>query len=154
MAMMGLCEPVWRLPTVPPQPASEAKIEQVAGGRGTAGVSRCKQRSKKSFDNKPAKYTEEHFRSFRRFQARPEQRRDPRRRARSLLQDRLARERLGEEGHSRSAFAWARIVDMSIDPARQPLLIKPRIPVKRFDVEQRRPHRSRRIQHSRRLLCR
>ena len=29
MAMMGLLEPVWRLPLVPPQPASEAKIRQV-----------------------------------------------------------------------------------------------------------------------------
>jgi 4-hydroxy-tetrahydrodipicolinate synthase len=29
MAAMGLCEPVWRLPLVPPQPASQARIEGV-----------------------------------------------------------------------------------------------------------------------------
>ena len=29
MAMMGLLEPVWRLPLVPPNPANEAKIEKV-----------------------------------------------------------------------------------------------------------------------------
>jgi len=28
MAMMGLCEPVWRLPMCPPQPATEAKLRQ------------------------------------------------------------------------------------------------------------------------------
>jgi 4-hydroxy-tetrahydrodipicolinate synthase len=34
MAKMGLLEPVWRLPLVPPQPASQAKIEQVLKGAG------------------------------------------------------------------------------------------------------------------------
>ncbi|HEU0138328.1 MAG TPA: dihydrodipicolinate synthase family protein, partial [Bryobacteraceae bacterium] len=29
MALMGLLEPVWRLPLVAPQPASQAKIEKV-----------------------------------------------------------------------------------------------------------------------------
>ena len=29
MAMMGLLEPVWRLPLVPPKPESQAKIEKV-----------------------------------------------------------------------------------------------------------------------------
>ena len=29
MALMGLLEPVWRLPMVPPSPASLAKIEKV-----------------------------------------------------------------------------------------------------------------------------
>lgn len=29
LAAMGLCEPVWRLPLVPPQPANQAKIEAV-----------------------------------------------------------------------------------------------------------------------------
>ena len=34
MAMMGLIEPVWRLPMVPPQPASQQKIEKVLEGLG------------------------------------------------------------------------------------------------------------------------
>ena len=34
MARMGLLEPVWRLPLVPPQPASQVKIEQVLKGAG------------------------------------------------------------------------------------------------------------------------
>ena len=29
MALMGLLEPVWRLPLVPPRPASLARIEKV-----------------------------------------------------------------------------------------------------------------------------
>ncbi len=39
MARMGLLEPVWRLPIVPPQPASQQKIEAVLEGLGLlAGV--------------------------------------------------------------------------------------------------------------------
>ena len=34
MAMMGLLEPVWRLPLVPPRPESQAKIEQVLQSLG------------------------------------------------------------------------------------------------------------------------
>jgi hypothetical protein len=32
--MMGLIEPVYRLPMVPPQPASQAKIEKVLDSLG------------------------------------------------------------------------------------------------------------------------
>ena len=39
MARMGLLEPVWRLPMVPPQPASQQKIEAVLESLGLlAGV--------------------------------------------------------------------------------------------------------------------
>lgn len=34
MAMMGLIEPVWRLPMVPPQPPNQQKIEKVLDGLG------------------------------------------------------------------------------------------------------------------------
>jgi 4-hydroxy-tetrahydrodipicolinate synthase len=34
MAMMGLCEPVWRLPMCPPQPATEAKLRQTLAELG------------------------------------------------------------------------------------------------------------------------
>ena len=34
MAMMGLCEPVWRLPMCAPQPATEAKLRQALGELG------------------------------------------------------------------------------------------------------------------------
>ncbi len=34
MALMGLLEPVWRLPLVPPQPASQARIEKVLEAAG------------------------------------------------------------------------------------------------------------------------
>jgi 4-hydroxy-tetrahydrodipicolinate synthase len=39
MARMGLLEPAWRLPLVPPQPASQAKIEGILEQLGLlAGV--------------------------------------------------------------------------------------------------------------------
>jgi 4-hydroxy-tetrahydrodipicolinate synthase len=34
MALMGLLEPVWRLPMVPPSPANRAKIETVLQSAG------------------------------------------------------------------------------------------------------------------------
>ncbi|MEB2362691.1 MAG: dihydrodipicolinate synthase family protein, partial [Bryobacterales bacterium] len=34
MALMGLLEPVWRLPLLAPQPASQAKIEKVLQALG------------------------------------------------------------------------------------------------------------------------
>ena len=34
MAAMGLLQPVWRLPMVPPSPSSQTKIEQVLDGLG------------------------------------------------------------------------------------------------------------------------
>jgi hypothetical protein len=37
MALMGLLEPVYRLPMVPPKPASLAKIEKVLEIRRPAG---------------------------------------------------------------------------------------------------------------------
>jgi 4-hydroxy-tetrahydrodipicolinate synthase len=37
MALMGLLEPVWRLPLVPPQPQSLAKIEKVLESLGLLG---------------------------------------------------------------------------------------------------------------------
>jgi 4-hydroxy-tetrahydrodipicolinate synthase len=40
MAMMGLCEPVWRLPMCPPSGQSQAKIEAVLSAAGLAGSSR------------------------------------------------------------------------------------------------------------------
>jgi 4-hydroxy-tetrahydrodipicolinate synthase len=40
MAMMGLCEPVWRLPMVPPSEPSRAKIEAVLKAAGLLSASR------------------------------------------------------------------------------------------------------------------
>jgi 4-hydroxy-tetrahydrodipicolinate synthase len=40
MAMMGLCEPVWRLPMVPPSDQSRAKIEAVLQSAGLLSASR------------------------------------------------------------------------------------------------------------------
>jgi 4-hydroxy-tetrahydrodipicolinate synthase len=34
MAILGLCEPVWRLPMCPPQPATEAKLRQALAELG------------------------------------------------------------------------------------------------------------------------
>ncbi|MEO8131050.1 MAG: dihydrodipicolinate synthase family protein, partial [Bryobacteraceae bacterium] len=34
LALLGLLEPVWRLPLVPPQPASQTRIEQVLTSAG------------------------------------------------------------------------------------------------------------------------
>jgi 4-hydroxy-tetrahydrodipicolinate synthase len=38
MALMGLLEPVWRLPLVPPRPESQAKIEKVLMSLGALGL--------------------------------------------------------------------------------------------------------------------
>jgi 4-hydroxy-tetrahydrodipicolinate synthase len=38
MGLMGLLEPVWRLPMVPPAPASMAKIEKALEAAGLLGV--------------------------------------------------------------------------------------------------------------------
>ena len=55
MALMGLLEPVWRLPLCPPKPANLAKIEKVLESLGSAGGPEraCRLRSKKLFDHKP-----------------------------------------------------------------------------------------------------
>ena len=51
-------------------------------------------------------------------------------------------------------FRMGGIVDMSIDPMRQPFFDKSTYPVQQFDRAGRRAHRARRIEHSRRLLHR
>ena len=102
MALMGLLEPVWRLPLVPPQAASQSGQDRKGAGSGRpAGPNRpcCRADIEKLFDEKPETYTEEHFRLFQAFKdalnsgavraAEP----DP------SSPQRLARERLGQEGH-------------------------------------------------------
>ena len=50
-----------------PQPATEAKLRQALGELGTAEC--LMQQIEEVFDNKPAEYTEEHFRLFHDFKA-------------------------------------------------------------------------------------
>ncbi len=105
MAMMGLLEPVWRLPMTPPSEANRAKIEAVLKSSGlsrrcwTSSGARMRTEIEKLFDEKPATYTEEHFALFQRFKQALNRGRDPLGRAGRVRAQRLARERLGEERH-------------------------------------------------------
>ena len=102
MALMGLLEPVWRLPLVPPIAENQQKIEQVlecASDCSPRGAC-CKLKSRALFDIRRQLYTDEHFALFQRFKealnagevraAEPD----------DVSAERLARERVGEEGHS------------------------------------------------------
>ena len=124
-------------------------------GAGRPGTPEClMQRIEEVFDNKPAEYTEEHFRLFYDFKL-----------ALNSGAIRAAEPDSGpktgwrvngwvKKGILLRLPHWAPIVDMSIDSARQPWFDKATYPVKRFDVERRRSYRARRLQYPRRLLCR
>ena len=102
MALMGLLEPVFRLPMVPPSRGSLAKIEKVLEAVGLAREgARCRLKSKQLFDDKPAAYTRRPFPTVRRVQSRAERRAACAPPSRTPpTRHRLARERLGEERHS------------------------------------------------------
>ena len=54
MALMGLLEPVYRLPMVPPKPENLARIEKVLESVGLSGESvRCRLKSKRSSTTNP-----------------------------------------------------------------------------------------------------
>ena len=76
MALMGLLEPVWRLPMVPAAAAASlAKIEKVLEAVGLLRESaRCRLRSSSCSTTSRRTYTDEHFAPFRRIQARAERR--------------------------------------------------------------------------------
>ena len=105
------------------------------------------------FDAKPARYTEEDHQLFRAFKE----------------ELNAGRVRSAEPDSSQASGwrtnAWVKkgilvgfrmgtIVDMSIDPAKQPFFDKDTYPVRQFAPERRRAHRARRIEHSRWLLHR
>ena len=133
MAMMGLLEPVWRLPMCAPQPATDSQDRQSLTTSDSLNAS-VQTEIEEVFDNKPADYTEEHFRLFYDFKlalnsgairaAEP----DP------GSSDRLARQRLGQEGHPARLPPGRR--RRHVDrPVRQPWLDKATYPVKRFAVD-------------------
>jgi len=108
MAEMGLLEPVWRLPLVPPR----RRIRRASGAcskrSGWSAARRPCPRSRgfmlpsqieRLLDEAPAHYEEEHFWLFRDFKAALKPRRDSRCRTGCLREIRLARERLGEKGN-------------------------------------------------------
>ena len=64
MALMGLLEPVFRLPLVPPKPENLAKIEARSKASVAAEVHALHAEIEKPFDENPARYTDEHFGSF------------------------------------------------------------------------------------------
>ena len=70
MALMGLLEPVYRLPMVPPSQASLAKIEKVLEAARPAGErASCRLRSS-AFSRRSRQTTrDEHFRLFAEFKA-------------------------------------------------------------------------------------
>ena len=88
MAMMGLLEPVWRLPMTPPSEANRAKIEAVlkscglppALNRASSGA-RMQTEIENLFDEKPADVYRRTFRAVCAIQAGAESGRDPRGRA-------------------------------------------------------------------------
>ena len=98
-------------------------------------------------------YTTNTFELFRALQAGAEPGRDPRRRAGSVRENRLARERLGEERHpARLPHGRHR---GHVDRRRAAAFFdKATYPVKQIHRRRRRAHRARRLQHSRRLLHR
>ena len=110
-------------------------------------------RSKSSSTTKPAEYTEDHFRAVRRFKRRAERGRDPRGGARSVQPTGWRVNGWVKKGIL-LGFRMGAIVDMSVDPARQPCFDKATYPVKRFGADERRSHRARRIEYPRRLLHR
>ncbi len=109
MALMGLLEPVFRLPLVPPKPENLAKIRSALESVGLgAGRPMLHVEIERLFDENPERYTDEHFASFPAIQGCAERGRDSRGGARCSVADRMARERVGEEGDSARASAWAR----------------------------------------------
>ena len=75
MALMGLLEPVYRLPMVPPGPASLAKIEKVLESVGTARESaRCRLRSNASSTTSRPPTPPSTSRLFARIPSRPQRR--------------------------------------------------------------------------------
>ena len=123
---------------VPPSEASQAKIEQVleaVGFGATAFVSNrepvAEQPSKKLFDNKPEQYTPEHFALFAQFKA-----------ALNAGEIRAAEPDASQPSGWRVngwvkkgillGFRIGGIVDMSIDPQRQPFFDKSTYPVRQF----------------------
>ena len=75
MGLMGLLEPVYRLPMVPPSAANLAEDRKGAGSRRPAGErARLQAEIEALFDEKPAAYTDAHFALFAAFQERAERR--------------------------------------------------------------------------------
>ena len=68
MAMMGLLQPVWRLPMVAPHRIDEAAFARYSQYLRLARMIQQTNRSN-VFDNKPATYTEDHFRLFHDFKS-------------------------------------------------------------------------------------
>ena len=100
MGLMGLLEPVYRLPMVPAQPGQPGQDREGAGGVGLAGEGvGCRLKSSIFSTRSPASYEAGHFRLFAEFKTALERRARTRRRARRLPRHRLARQRLGKEGH-------------------------------------------------------
>ena len=99
MALMGLLEPVWRLPLVPPQPHNLARIEKVLKAWISLGrCPCCRLKSSGSSTNRRI-LSGRAFRAVQPLQGGSERGPGARRRAGRLPDQRLARERLGEEGH-------------------------------------------------------
>ncbi len=154
MALMGLLEPVYRLPHVPARRRQPGPDRKGAGERwACSGACRLQAEIERLFDEKPAAYTDDHFRLFAEFKAALNEGRDPRRRAGRRLAHRLARQRLGQERHPARLphGRRGRHVDRREPPA---VLRQVHLPGEALDRGQRRAHRARRLQHSRRLLHR
>ena len=109
MALMGLLEPVWRLPMVAPKPENLAKIRGALEAVGLVQQAYADSAEiERLFDENPARYSDEHLRLFQQFKdalnageiraAEPD----------AARSKRLARERVGEERHSARISAWAR----------------------------------------------
>ena len=129
MAMMGLCEPVWRLPMTPPSAAESGE------DRGGVEASRvieqqpehaCRLRSRSCSIRSRRAYTEEHFALFQRFKQALNAGT-----IRSAEPDSSARSGWRVNAWVKKGvllgFRMGAVVDMSVDPARQPIFEKPHV---------------------------
>ncbi len=136
MALMGLLEPVWRLPLCPPNPANSARIEKVARSHWVcwpAGA--CMQAEiEKLFDQTPATYTDDHFHLFQRFKhalnagqiraAEPDQSTKTGWRVNAWVKKGIL-----------IGFRMGTVVDMSINATRQPWFDKATFPVQHLTAD-------------------
>ena len=134
MALMGLLEPVWRLPLVAPSAANLEKIRGVLDSLGSRERGPCcRQQIEELFDHPPASYTDEHFGLFEEFKSALN-----RGEVRAAEPDASSATGWRVNGWVKKGillgFRMGKIVDMSVDPARQPFFDKSTYPVKKFDA--------------------
>ena len=138
---MGLLEPVFRLPLVPPQTENLAKIRAVLESLGLIqrlmlqAEPMLEKRNREACSTKSPRATPGKTFASSGIQGRAECGRHSLRRARPFAAHRMAHQRLGEKGNSCSAFAWAPSWICRSMPSQQPFFDKDTYPVRNFTAE-------------------